>query len=66
VEAKIPEERFLVSVGSGTILINLMVGTAKTKKQPTCTKEKERENKTTINLCSGCQPPSDASCQYKK
>jgi len=45
VEAKIPEERFLVSVGSGTILINLMVGTAKTKKQPTCTKEKERENK---------------------
>ena len=39
-EARIPEKRFLVSVGGGTVLINLTVGTAKT-----CTKEKERENK---------------------
>jgi len=44
-EVRLLEKRFLVSARGSTVIANLTVGTAKTKQQPTCTKEKERENK---------------------
>ncbi len=63
-EARILEKRFLVLVRGGTVLVNLMVGTAKTKQHV----QKKKKGKTiiTINLCSGRQPPSDASHCSKK